>query len=762
MISLAQRRADLIALAALFALAIAMLGDLLFIGGTRVAGYQTTDLYLQFLPWRDFGFRELARGNLALWNPYIFGGAPYFGAMQAALLYPPNWLFLVLPLAPAVNWTTALHVFAIGAFTFSWMRVRRLNALASFLAGVMIMFCGAHFLHIFAGHLPHLLAMTWAPLIFCAIDGLFEQRKAAWCLLGVFAVGMQVLAGFPQHVFYTAIIAGIYSALRLIEQRSWLLAAPLLGIYLGGAALSAVQLLAANQTMRETVRGVPLPFAFASHLPFPPENLITLLAPNFFGEAATYWGRGYLWESCLFVGVVGILMAVYAAIYCDWKTKWIPLVAFIVAFVLALGVHTPLYRILYEFVPGFDKFRSTSKFIFTASLFLALLAGTGFDRLSQRKRAEFTLTAGAFLLSVLLLCAFLWCANTTAWRPVMDRVHQSEDLFLSAQVYALPQFALYSQHRSAVSLGVAAAVCALFATLLAVSKWQDRAIHVIVLLASAEMFWFAHQARPAFDSTSAINRDKVLFLQAHPGDYRVLDRTNPNSAMSIRVPGIWGYDASVVRRYAEFIAWTQGADPDRATQDVTFRWGNPLYAMLRLRYIFESQSGNFQSLEVETPPLPHAFLVSKYRIAHGRDEIFYAMRSHDFDPKAEVILETDPSPAPLPTEAPVLANPPGRVEIISDSTDNLTIEAETAQPAMLLVTDVFTPSWRAVSLPGSSQPNYKLQPADYVLRAIPLTTGHHHLRLEYFSPEFEIGKWISLVSAILFVGAVYRFRRSTL
>src|SRR5205823_9501484 len=186
-------RADFIAVISLLVLTLGMFGDLLFVGGTRVVGYQITDLYLQFLPWRDFGFRELAKGNLALWNPYIFGGAPYFGAMQAALLYPPNWLFLILPLAVAVNWSIALHAFAIGAFTFCWMRVPGLHVAASFLASVLIMFGGAHFMHIFAGHLPHLLAMTWAPLIFCAIDGLSKHRTIAWCLLGIFAVAMQIL-----------------------------------------------------------------------------------------------------------------------------------------------------------------------------------------------------------------------------------------------------------------------------------------------------------------------------------------------------------------------------------------------------------------------------------------------------------------------------------------------------------------------------------------------------------------------------------------
>src|SRR5262249_14246577 len=100
-----QRRANLIAIIGLFALTFLMFGDVLFAGGTRVLSDRGADLVLQYYSWRDFGFGELAKGHLALWNPYIFGGAPFFGGMQGALLYPINWLFLFLPLPIAINWT---------------------------------------------------------------------------------------------------------------------------------------------------------------------------------------------------------------------------------------------------------------------------------------------------------------------------------------------------------------------------------------------------------------------------------------------------------------------------------------------------------------------------------------------------------------------------------------------------------------------------------------------------------------------------------
>jgi len=745
-----NRGSTFISLAGLLALTLAMFGDVLFAGGTRVFGDQGTDLFLQYYSWRDFGFRELAKGNLALWNPYIFSGAPYFGGMQGGLLYPPNWLFLFLPSAAAINWTIALNIFAIGAFMFFWMRVRGLNPVASFFAGALITFSGPHFLHVFAGHLPHLAAMTWSPLIFCAIDGLFITRKARWCLLGMFAVAAQVVAGFPQYVFYTAIIAGLYSALRLIHNWNTSLAAQLLAIYLGGAALAAVQLLPAIEANRETVRGVKVPFEFASLCAFPPENFVTLLAPNFFGAIAHYWGRCYLWETSLFLTVSGFALAVYAVIYVERKIKWIPLTVIFAAALLALGVYTPLFAILYAHVPGFDRFRSISKFIFPASLFLVLLAATGLDRLFKQKRVDPKFIIGVFAAATALGIGGLWTANTHSWQWLMNRVPATGETYLVPQLYASPPFVAQSQHTAAMSILLAAAICLVFGTLLAFCKRDTRTLYGLAALGIVEAFCFAHAVRPTFDSRTIVNAEEKSFLDEHPGDYRIIIPRNPNSAMSLRVPDIWGYDPTVVRRYAEFITWTQGGDPNNATLYVKFTRFDPLYTMLRLRYVFGQHANEVETAEAPIPPMPHLQLISNYRVLQNRDAIFDALRSDTFDPTREIILESEPEPKPAPNENPGVAT------IVASSTDWLTIEADVNQPSILLITDVYTPAWRAVPLPGSAQSKYELLPANYILRAVPLAAGHHHLRVEYAPREFAIGTWISLVAGVLFLAAVAR------
>src|SRR5262245_1152624 len=58
-------------------LTLLLFGAVLFSADTRVVGNQITDLSAQFIAWRDLAFRQLRAGNLALWTPHTYAGAPY-------------------------------------------------------------------------------------------------------------------------------------------------------------------------------------------------------------------------------------------------------------------------------------------------------------------------------------------------------------------------------------------------------------------------------------------------------------------------------------------------------------------------------------------------------------------------------------------------------------------------------------------------------------------------------------------------------------
>ncbi|MFA4916122.1 MAG: YfhO family protein [Syntrophales bacterium] len=751
-----------IAFIILMAVTMAMFGDVLFSFKDVVLSKEGTDLSQQFIYWRDFGFGQMKMGNLPLWNPHIFSGVPFLGGFQSALLYPPNLVYLIFPLSRAINIGIALHVFLLGFFMYLWMIKRNLHPLACLLASVLIMFSGAHFMHIYAGHLSNLCAMVWVPLIFLAVDGLFENRSFRWCFLGVFAVAMQILAGHPQYVYYTAIAVFIYAGLLLFKSERWTaFVLGLLGMYIGAAALSAVQILSGIEAAGESIRSSGVSLEFASMFSFPPENFLTLVAPRFFGdmEEFPYWGRCYLWEMSLFVGVTGLSLAVYGAFSGDHKIRRFSVTMVLILLMLALGAHTPLFRILYNWLPGFDKFRGTSKFIFPASLFLVMLSGIGFDHLIRygrylAKSFIFLLMSGAIIGGVAFWILTSTQVSGTAgiWPEMISAVSSSGESYMPSQIYTEPAFIPMAGYFASKNLFLSAAICLFLSVLFLLRKNSEKVVYLIAILALIEIITFAKMARPTFDLDSQKIPALTKFYAAHPGDYRILNLSSPNSAMSMGVEDIWGYDPGVLKRYTQFMAFTQNQDPEKATQYIRFHRYHRLFNMLRCKYVIMSDQDQIR-VEENVDVMPRLLLIQDWQVIDNRDDIFKAMERETFDPRRVVILEESPEPKP------VKSADEGSMFVENSGTDHLTIKAELSHPAILLVTDAYSKGWHARPLPGSVQKNYHLMPANYTLMAIPLSAGKHHLRIEYSPLSFRVGAWISIAAVIIYLALLVFYRR---
>ncbi len=133
--------------------------------------------------------------------------------MQTGLVYPLSFPFLVLSAAQAINWSFILHTFLGAMFMYLWLGRQSLHRYACLAGALMFAFCGPFYLRIYAGHLTPHNTIAWIPLVLLAIDGILATPTLAWLLLGAGAVSMQLLAGYPQVVFYSGIAAGLYTPL---------------------------------------------------------------------------------------------------------------------------------------------------------------------------------------------------------------------------------------------------------------------------------------------------------------------------------------------------------------------------------------------------------------------------------------------------------------------------------------------------------------------------------------------------------------------
>jgi uncharacterized membrane protein YfhO len=223
--------------------------------------------------------------------------------------------------------------------------------------------------------------------------------------------------------------------------------------------------------------------------------------------------------------------------------------------------------------------------------------------------------------------------------------------------------------------------------------------------------------------------------------------------------GLWGYDPGVTLRYAQFITFTQGGDPDKAPQDLNFRRYDKLYNMLRCKYIITKKKikGTKFKTALRTDklfiyevsrPLPRLMLVENWFVETNRDRIFSKMVSEKFNPEQMVILEEPPFPKP---KSLMNAGKAGRAEIVESSTDHLIVHAELSRPAILVISDGYHSGWRVKGTAESIHQKYHLLPANYVLMAVPLDTGKHELLIEYSPWEFRVGIWISILSFIFYL-----------
>ncbi|MGZ5528089.1 MAG: hypothetical protein ACXWJB_05410, partial [Limisphaerales bacterium] len=603
------------------------------------------DLSGEFVYWREFGFRQLRSGNIPLWNPHALCGVPFFGSFQSALLYPPNALFLLLPLNAAINWSVALHVYLAGVFTFLWTKNRGLHPLACLLSSIMFMFGAPYFLHIFAGHLSNLCTMVWTPLVFLAVDKLLIRPSLAGCLLGIFAASMSILAGHVQYVFYTAVVAALYCLLDFTRRRpSARVILYLLAIGVGAIALTAIQSFTGLQEGAERLRSQGTSYDFSSMFSFPPENFLTVLAPWFFGDMKTspYWGRCYLTEMSLFISVTGLVLAIYGAIRGAPATRRFAVTLTVVTLILALGAHTPIFNVLYHYVPGFSMFRGMSKFVFAASLFIALLAGIGLDVLLKGGRVPRPLLFGTLVLGIAACGTTFWLSHATmnaavdSWWPTMIRsVQQTGEIFMQSTATSAtfddPAFPTQAGGIACKSLLAGGATLLVVSIALFLTNRSRRWAIAFVVLVSVELLIFASTSLETF-MLARCKYPRVLEVASqNQGDYRILNLDNPNSSLVHGTFDIWGDDPGILKRYGEFLGFSQGIASQDVRQFIPITNASPIFAMLRARFIFPREAHGADYSELKNQALPHVLLVSRYRVMTNRTEILSCLTNAAFN-----------------------------------------------------------------------------------------------------------------------------------
>ena len=170
------------------------------------------------------------------------------------------------------------------------------------------------------------------------------------------------------------------------------------------------------------------------------------------------------------------------------------------------------------------------------------------------------------------------------------------------------------------------------------SSYEKAAI-ALAILRVGEIFLFTNSLVATFSLADTLPTQVKTYLADHPGDYRVLElpaAPDTNGAIAIGADDIWGYDPMVLGRYAQFVTYSQGGDPDQADMYVNFSGTSRMrmLRLVRLKYIFHDQV----PISDRGEALPHLLLLSEWAKLSDRDEVLSSLASSAFDPARTAIL----------------------------------------------------------------------------------------------------------------------------
>jgi hypothetical protein len=146
--------------------------------------------------------------------------------------------------------------------------------------------------------------------------------------------------------------------------------------------------------------------------------------------------------------------------------------------------------------------------------------------------------------------------------------------------------------------------------------------------------------------------------------------------------------------------------------------------------------------------LPRFFLVSRLRPARSLEEAAALLKSPDFDPRHEAIVEGAPEPSP-PT-----GEPEGTVSVSEFGLQQVRLSVESQRPAYLVTSETHYPGWRAY-VDGRPQPIYYTNVA---FRGFPVPAGKHRILMRFEAPLFWWAAAASALGWIVWAALLLAFR----
>lgn len=367
---------------AITALVILTFHQLVFSGNILARG----DTYSYFYPYWFARDNALSGGQLPLWTPNLFMGAPLLSNPQIGTFYPPNWFSAIFGAPPpeAIKISIVLHVILATVGMYGLARLAgKVDIIPALIAGCVFGlggFIGAH-----VEQINQLQGLAWMPWAFLVYHLGFEKPLRYAPLLAMI-LALQFFSGHTQTVFITGVGLALYGfSTVLLDIRSVAFPAALddwrrvlgMRVLRVTMVLIAASVLAVILALPQIIPTLELTGLSNRGGGFNPQQAMA------FSWEPTLVGRGLLpsydaqifGEYIAYVGVFGLALALLGAFSDERRRAPFVFVAMMGIF-LALGLYNPFYWQAAS-LPGFNLFRVPARWLGLFSLGAGVLAGMG-------------------------------------------------------------------------------------------------------------------------------------------------------------------------------------------------------------------------------------------------------------------------------------------------------------------------------------------------------------------------------------------------
>jgi hypothetical protein len=730
------------------------------------------DLVSFLFPTYRFAAAQLNQWTLPLWNPHLYGGAPFVSDIQAGFLYPPNLsLFLINPefAYPTMQWLAIGHIYWAGLGLYVMLRVLcpggvALSRPAALFGAIAFQFSDPLLLHL--GNLNLIAVLSWLPWVLATFHLALQQRRLSWAVVAGVLFAVANYAGHAPSTVYIGLALGVYGLLWALtngtgEGARRRVFGSTFGAFLVtfglATLLSAPILLPALELTQYTERSE---FVYQDTVAFSlaPAQTIGLITPGFFGRGpALHWS---LWDrvELPYAGVATLLLAIGGLLLVTRNVRralwpWLGLALF--GFLTALGIYAILHGWLTLVVPGFDQFRAPARALVLWTLGLAVLAAAGFDGVAAWRvrppdaayaRYSRVLKWGGLLLAGIFVPLMYLALLLTQDDPTA---------FLRASLAAL-------------AITLAAGFWLTTWTLVALRRAEMVGASLFAVLMIGLLF-FDLSATGAYTDIAPENPARTFdhpelvgFLQADPERFRIDTRTDiadlwqPDAAALHGLEDVWGVANPLMLQQWDDLWESTGGRATRLYDTLNVKYvlvrdGTPLpEGKFALAFDAPGELALYENMDF----WPRAWLV--HEATFVPPGTFDATMLRDLNAAAGIDLTTT-AVVELPADQTPALEPaigPESVTEVHYGSSRQSWDVTATAPGLLVLSETWYPGWRA-TVNDTQQPVLRVNGAQ---RAIPVPAGSSSVALQFLPQPWRWGLLLFVVG-IAAAGIIVVFDR---